>query len=157
MESKYERCEMTSQRDHEVIERDFDVAAMKARTAMLTIGGLFLLVLLLFCATIAKAQAANTATITFSPSTLYTDGTAYPGGAVVSYNLWQGLKGATRVKVGTVTSGGSISTGLLTGAEYCWDVTTVVTTGGVSAESAHSVAACKKFDGTPSVVTITVT
>jgi hypothetical protein len=105
----------------------------------------------------AYAQAANTATITFSPSTQYTDGTAYPSGAVVSYNLWQGLKGATRVKVGAFSSGGSISTGLLTGSEYCWDVTTVVTIGGVATESAHSVADCKKFDGTPSVVVITVT
>jgi hypothetical protein len=131
----------------------------------LTPAGRFWLVYLLIIAlmaigtvcSIAYAQAANTATITFSPSTAYTDGTAYPSGAVVSYNLWQGLKGAARVKVGAFSSGGSITTGLLTGNEYCWDVTTVVTIVGSATESAHSVAACKKFDGSPGVVVITVT
>lgn len=143
-------------KQHEVIERDFDVAEMKNRTWMIGIGLIFLAVVLLFCVT-AYAQAANTATITFSPSTQYSDGTAYPSGAAVSYSLWQGIKGASRVKVGSVTSGGSITTGLLTGIEYCWDVTTVLTIAGVTTESAHSVAACKKFDGSPGVVTITVT
>jgi hypothetical protein len=116
----------------------------------------FAALLILFAVT-AQAQTPRSATITFAPSTTYTDGTAYPSGAVVSYNLWQGLKGASRVKVGTVTSGGQVTTGLLTGNEYCWDVTTVVTIGGSATESAHSLAACKKFDGVPSVVTITVT
>lgn len=112
----------------------------------------------LFIAHDVFAQSpANTATITFAPSTAYSDGTAYPSGAVVSYSLWQGVKGATRVKVGSVTSGGQITTGLLTGNEYCWDVTTVLVIGGVAAESPHSLAACKKFDGTPGVVVITVT
>lgn len=105
----------------------------------------------------AFAQAANTATITFLPSTAYTDGSAYPAGSVVSYNLWQGVKGAVRIKVGTVTSGGSITTGLLTGNEYCWDVTTVVKVGAAAAvESGHSNEACKNFVGQPGTVTITV-
>lgn len=113
--------------------------------------------LMLAFAITAFAQAANTATITFGASTQYTDGTAYPSGAAVSYSLWQGLKGTPRVKVGSVVSGGSITTGLLTGSEYCWDVTTVVSIAGVATESAHSLAACKAFNGTPGVVTITVT
>lgn len=116
-----------------------------------------LLALLMLWAINSYAQAANVATITFSPSTQYTDGTAYPSGAVVSYSLWQGVKGTARVKVGSVTSGGSITTGLLTGNEYCFDVTTVVTIAGVATESAHSLPGCKKFDGSPGVVVITVT
>jgi hypothetical protein len=144
---------MTSQ---QAIDRELDHREMKSRTWLVGLGLIFLAFVLAFCAS-AYAQAANTATITFSPSTQYTDGTAYPSGAVVSYNLWQGLKGASRVKVGTVTSGGSITTGLLTGNEYCWDVTTVVTIGGSATESAHSLEACKRFDGKPSVVVITVT
>lgn len=139
------------------IDRDFDYRSMKRRTQWGIVTLLTLAVIAAFCFTAAYAQAANTATITFAPSTAYTDGTAYPSGAVVSYSLWQAPKGATRVKVGSVVSGGSITTGLLTGVEYCWDVTTVVTISGAATESAHSVAACKKFDGVPSVVVITVT
>lgn len=106
----------------------------------------------------AFAQTANRATITFEPSTRYTDGTVYPTGAVVSYDLYQGLRGAAKTRVGTVTSGGNITTGLLTGNEYCWDVVTLVKIGTAAAvESAHSTEACKSFAGTPSVVTITVT
>lgn len=128
------------------------------RAQRLAIAALVALLLLLGVMAAANAQAANTATITFSPSTTYSDGTVYPANAVVSYDLYQGLKGATRVKVGTVVSGGSITTGLLTGNEYCWDVVTVVKIGTAPAlESAHSLAACKKFDGVPSVVVITVT
>ena len=103
------------------------------------------------------ALGANTATITFSPSTTYTDGTAYPAGAVVTYDLYQGAKGAAKVKVGAFTSGGSITTGLLTGNEYCWDVVTVVKIGtAAAAQSDHSVEGCKNFVGVPGVVTITV-
>lgn len=135
-------------------QRDSNWLAAAALLVLLVIGALAML----FVTYKAVAQSQpNTATITFSPSTQYTDGTPYPSNAVVSYSLWQGLKGAPRVKVGSVTSGGAITTGLVTGNEYCWDVTTVVSIGGVATESAHSVAACKKFDGVPSVVVITVT
>lgn len=104
------------------------------------------------------AVGANTATITFSPSTTYTDGTNYPASAVVTYDLYQGVKGATKVRVGSFVSGGSISTGLLTGNEYCWDVVTVVKVGTAAAEEgAHSAEACKNFKGTPGTVVITVT
>lgn len=117
-----------------------------------------LLVAALVAIVCAAAYAANTATITFSPSTGYSDGTAYPSGAVVTYDLYQAPKGATKVKVGTVVSGGSISTGLATGVEYCWDVVTVVKIGTAPAtESIHSNEACKAFVGAPGVVTITVT
>ena len=118
-----------------------------------------LLLLLLIAASFpALAQTANTATITFAPSTVYSDGTPYPSSAVVTYDLYQGVKGGSKVRVGTFTSGGSITTGLLTGNEYCWDVVTLVKIGTVATESsAHSTEACKNFKGTPGVVTITVT
>lgn len=105
------------------------------------------------------ALAANTATITFPASTTYSDDTPYPAGSVVTYNLWQGVKGAPKVKIGAFSSGGSITTGLLTGQEYCWDVTTVVkvTSTGPTLESPHSVEGCKNFVGSPGVVVITVT
>lgn len=106
----------------------------------------------------AFGQAANTATITFSASTKYSDGTTYPTGTVVTYDLYQGIKGATKVKVGAFASGGSITTGLLTGKEYCWDVVTVIKVGADPIlEGSHSTEACKNFVGTPGVVVITVT
>lgn len=112
-----------------------------------------------FAAYKAVAQSQpNTATITFSPSTTYTDGTAYPTGAVVVYDLYQGIKGATKTRVGAFSSGGSINTGLLTGNEYCWDVVTVVKVGTAPVTlSDHSAEACKNFAGKPGVVVITVT
>ena len=118
---------------------------------------IFVALLTLGFTAVAQAQAANTATITFSPSTKYSDGTNYPANAVVTYDLYQGVKGATRVKVGAFSSGGTITTGLLTGNEYCFDIVTVVKIGTSPAlESAHSNEACKNFVGTPGVVTITV-
>lgn len=101
----------------------------------------------------AFGQAANTATINFTGVTQYTDNTAIPATAVKTYDLYQGVKGAAKTRVGTFSSGGSISTGLLTGKEYCWDVVAIVD--GVS--SAHSNEGCKNFVGTPGAVTITVT
>lgn len=101
----------------------------------------------------AIAQAVNTATITFPHTTTYTDGTPIPATAVKTYDLYQGLKDRVRTKVGAFSSGGSITTGLLSGAEYCWDVVAIVD--GVASE--HSVEKCKKFSGVPSVVIITVT
>lgn len=146
--------DMTTQQQ---ISNDFEDATRFARGLVFALGAMLLLVLAAWGAA-ANAQAVNTATITFQASTAYTDGTAYPTGAVVTYDLYQGIKGATRVKVGTVTSGGSITTGLLTGNEYCWDVVTVLKVGTASAiESDHSLAACKNFAGKPGVVIITVT
>jgi hypothetical protein len=100
----------------------------------------------------AIAQAANVATITFSGVTSYTDGTAIPGTAVKSYDLYQGVKGGTKVRVGGFTSGGQITTGLLTGKEYCWHVIAIVD--GVSSTPSNE--ACKNFVGIPGTVTITV-
>ncbi|HEY4355636.1 MAG TPA: hypothetical protein VGN16_07820 [Acidobacteriaceae bacterium] len=109
---------------------------------------------LAFAASRADAAAPpNTATITFSAVTTYTDGTAIAG--PVTYNVYQGAKGSTaKVKVGTITTiNTSVSSGLLTGQEYCFEVTAVA--GGV--EGDHSNEGCKKFIGTPGTVVITVT
>lgn len=104
-------------------------------------------------ATSALAQAQNTATISFDPVTKYVDGTTIPTTAVVRYDLYQGLKGRVKTLVGAFTSGGSITTGLLPGAEYCWDVIAVVD--GVPSD--HSVEGCKKFNNVPGTVVIRVT
>lgn len=110
-----------------------------------------LIVALLFLPLLALA--ANTGTINFTPSTQNTDGTAIDG--PVTYNLYQGIKGAAKTKVGTVAATGTtINTGLANGVEYCWEVTAVAR----GNESARSNEACKSFPfGTPAAVTITVT
>lgn len=139
------------------INSDFDDGANFMRGIGIMLGVAFLVLLGLWCAS-AHAQAVNTATITFQGSTTYTDGTAYPAGANVVYDLYQGVKGAPKVKVGTISSGGQVNTGLLTGIEYCWDVVTVVKVGTAPAtQSDHSTEGCKNFAGKPGVVTITVT
>lgn len=99
------------------------------------------------------AHAANTATITFGAVTTRIDGTT-PTGAI-SYGVYQGVKGQTKAKVGTITTTTStISTGLLGGVEYCWQVSAQEAGG---PESALSNEACKAFPLAPlNTVTITV-
>lgn len=144
-------------KQHEVIERDFDVAEMKNRTWMIGIGLIFLAVVLLFCVT-AYAQAANTATITFQAPTTRTDNSAITG--ALSYEVYQALKGATKVKVGTITgTSTTITTGLLGGKEYCWAIVAIEAGNGASAMSPDSAtgANCKAFTlAAPNTVTITV-
>jgi hypothetical protein len=101
----------------------------------------------------AIGQIANTATITFTGVSAYMDGTPIPSTAVKIYDLYQGLKGRTKTRVGSFSSGGQITTGLLSGAEYCWDVVAIVD--GVASD--HSGEGCKKFNNIPGVVVITVT
>lgn len=102
----------------------------------------------------AHAQAANTATITFTAATQRTDGTTMTG--AVSYEVWQGLKGATKTKVGTITgTSTTINTGLVGGSEYCWYIITREV--GNANPSLPSNEACKAFAlAAPNVVTITV-
>ena len=99
------------------------------------------------------AFAANTATITFQAPTARTDGTA-PTGAI-SYNVYQGVKGQAKTKVGTITTTtGQITNGLLGGVEYCWQVTAQEAG---APESAMSNEACKAFPLAPlQSVTITI-
>lgn len=116
---------------------------------------LFLIVAALFVATVAGAQTANrTATITFTAPTARTDGSAITG--TLQYEVWQGLKGGTKALAGTINNtSATITTGLVGGREYCWDV--VVVEAGNAAKSDHSAEACKAFAlSSPNTVTITV-
>lgn len=110
------------------------------------------LVLALFA---SLAQAQNTAILAWDAPTSYMDGAPIPTGTVITYTAYQGLKGQTLVSIGTVTtSGRTISTGLQSGQEYCWEVTSRVSTG---PESARSNQACKAFPPSPpNRVTLTV-
>ena len=103
---------------------------------------------------VANAQAANTAVITYQAATTRTDGSTMTG--AVSYEIWQGLKGATKTKIGTITSlQTTLTTGLLGGNEYCWYV--ITREAGNANPSAPSNEACKAFPiAAPNTVTITV-
>lgn len=102
------------------------------------------------------AQAQNTATISF-PRATYADGTAVPASVGLSYNVYQGIgPGTAKTKVGTITTTtGSITTGLLSGNTYCFQVTAFVTGQESTTESARSNEGCKSFNGL-GAVTITV-
>lgn len=111
------------------------------------------LVLALFAVT-ATAQTPRQAVITFSAPTARTDGSAITG--ALSYQIFQGVKGSAKVKVGTITTtSATLTTGLEGGKEYCWDV--VAIEAGNAAPSDHSAEACKAFSlSAPNAVTITV-
>ncbi|MDH4053676.1 MAG: hypothetical protein OEU93_19075 [Rubrivivax sp.] len=104
---------------------------------------LFFFLLALFSMT---AFAQNTATLGWTAPTTYTDGT--PITEALTYQVYQGVgAGSTKAKVGTPLAGTTrtISTGLLGGRVYCWQVSTVAASG----ESALSNEACKTFPQAP--------
>jgi fibronectin type 3 domain-containing protein len=89
------------------------------------------------------AQAANTVTITWNPPATMADQTAIVDPTALSYNLYAGLKGATKTLYTTTkTPSVTINTGLSVGATYCYQVTAYITSG---VESALSNEACKSF------------
>jgi len=99
------------------------------------------------------AQTTNTATLTWGAVTARTDGS--PLGGSATYQVYQGLQGATKTKVGSPISLTTltINTGLSGGRTYCWQVSTVVGT----EESALSNEACKTFpQAPPQAPTLTV-
>ena len=105
------------------------------------------LVIGLFLALLSTlAQAQNTATIAFTAPASRLDGTAITG--ALSYGVYQGVGvGTTKTKVGTITTTTStITTGLLGGTTYCWQITA---TEGSGPESARSNEACKTFAASP--------
>jgi hypothetical protein len=117
---------------------------MKRSTALLQAIALVLGIFLLTMAT-AYAQTANTATISFTAPTQRLDGTTPTG--TLSYKVYQGIKGQTKAVVGTIsTTTSTITTGLLGGTEYCWQVSATETIGTTAGpESALSNEACKAF------------
>ena len=137
-------------------QRDSNWLAAAGLLLLLVIGALAML----FVTYKAVAQSQpRTATITFTAPTTRTDGTNITG--ALSYELYQGLKGAAKVKVSTFTgSATTVSTGLVGGSEYCWAI--VALEAGNSTPSAMSTDSptglnCKKFDQSgPNTVTITV-
>lgn len=108
---------------------------------------------LLAASVVSIAQSAPTATISFAAPTKNTDGSAIAG--TLTYNVYQAIKGGTKVKVGTITATSmTVTAGLAAGVEYCWDVTAVAN----GQESAHSNEGCKAFAfPVPNTVVITVT
>jgi hypothetical protein len=150
-----EETTMTTEQEHETIEREFNVHEIKSRAAMLIVSTVFLLFVLLFCWSAATAQEARTATITFTAPTQRTDNSTITG--ALTYEVWQGLKGASKTRVGTIsTTNTTVTSGLAGGAEYCWHI--VVREAGNAAPSLPSNEACKAFaQSGPNVVTITVT
>jgi hypothetical protein len=87
------------------------------------------------------ALANNSATITFTPPTHYTDDSVIAEGTTITYHLYQGLKGQPKELVGEVTNGQLVNTGLEDGNEYCWEVTATIAT----SSSDHSNESCKAF------------
>lgn len=124
-----------------------------------TIAVLFLLTIAALLAfMVMRTAGAQTLTrsakIEFVATTMFTDGD--PITTTVSYEIYQGLKGAPKSKVGTIsTTTATVSTGLLAGKEYCWHVVAVVAGYPPSDPSGEK---CKSFPlPQPNTVTITVT
>lgn len=127
----------------------------------------------LFAAVGAFAQTPNTATIEFQRPTAYPNGDPVPATLALSYNVFQaecpqllpavppaqwGVCSTPIVgtKSGTITTTtGTITTGLLSGKNYCFQVTAFVTGQEATTESARSNWGCKAFTGM-GTVTITV-
>ena len=114
-----------------------------------------LLALAILVPFVVPAQTVvNQAVISFNKPTAYTDGTPIPASVALSYGVYQALQGQPKVKVATITATtATITTGLLSGKTYCWQVTT----SDGAQESAFSNEACKSFSAPiPNAVTITV-
>jgi len=98
----------------------------------------------------APALAQNTATLSFTAPTVDAEGGPIVG--TLSYKVYQGLKGQTKTLAATITTTAhTVSSGLQSGREYCWQVSAIQTVDAVpSAESALSAEACKRFPVAPS-------
>lgn len=105
------------------------------------------------CVTGVKG-VAPTASITFTPPTLQSDGSALT--LPVTYNLYQGTASGAEVKVGSALAGSpiAVATGVVSALTYYWYVTTVDANG----EGAPSNEVCKAFPAAlPGVIIITIT
>lgn len=173
---------------HYVYDEETPMTTQRESNWLAAAGLLLLLVIgalaMLFVTYKAVAQSQpRTATITFQRPTKYTDGTDIPASVVISYEVWQGPRGAcaftdpiagtggytgavvnsgcTKTKVSTITgTSTTINTGLQPG-ETCWQLAAIAQgpKGQLSPESAPgaAVSSCKTFlFPAPDVVTITV-
>lgn len=113
-----------------------------------------LLALILLLPSLALASAI----IAWTAPTTNTDNT--PATETLNYNLYQGLQGATLVKVQTGIAGltATVTAGLTPGTTQCFAVTAVNTTTG--AESAQSAQACGAIPlpspGMPTQITVII-
>lgn len=105
------------------------------------------IVLLLCAAALAGCSVAQSGTpsaaLTWSAVIANTDGT--PVVAPVTYNIYQGAKGAeaaTPVATGVTATTWTATTGLSPGTTVCWEVTAV---SGAGIESAKSAEVCRTF------------
>ncbi len=103
--------------------------------------------LLIVCAVVTACSVASSGTLsavlTWTAVTTNVDGTAVV--APVTYNVYQGAKGAeaaTPVATGITATTWTATTGLSPGATVCFEVTAV---SGAGIESAKSNEACKTF------------
>jgi hypothetical protein len=97
----------------------------------------FLFVLIIFAAVAAAylfvnsrtrtPKAAPYITISFNAPTEYVDGTPIASGTAITYDVYQGVNGATKEKIATITgTSGTITQGLVPGSEYCYHVIAII-------------------------------
>lgn len=143
---------------HEVEEKPvYHPRTERLQRVAIVVFAIMLLIAGIGAAVKASAQTATrTATLTFTKPVKYTDGSDIAAGTAIGYYVYQSKKGEPKVRAATLISAttATISTGLLAGTEYCWQVSAVIQ----GTESALSNEACKAFAfPTPETVTITVT
>jgi hypothetical protein len=120
--------------------------------------------LALMVASVATAQTTGTATWSYVAPTQYTDGTAIPSTATITYNLYVGVAGTGSEAPTPVQTGirftSAVTSGYTSTQQVCGFVTAVV----AGIESAHSSEACQgapvpttKTPGAPSGLTVVVT
>ena len=98
-----------------------------------------LLFVISFSAFSMDSYAAPSAIISWTAPTTYVNGTPLPATGI-GYNIYQGLQGAAKTKVGSTTSlTYTVSTGLVPGTTVCFQVSTTLGTD----ESVLSNEACK--------------
>lgn len=111
------------------------------RLALYILAAAALILLGVLIGSAAHAQEPRTATITFTAPTQYVDGTAIAADTVITYNVYQGARGAQKAQVATITATATtINTGLQPG-ETCWQVAAVAH----GVESELSDEGCKTF------------
>lgn len=125
---------------------------------LLTVLALLVMGFSFHCVRAQCVQGANgvppTATLTFVPPTINTDGT--PIATPLTYNLYQSTVSGLEAKAVSALKGSpvSVTTGLLPATTFYWKVSVVDANG---KESALSNEVCKTFPAsTPGSVTITI-